>query len=41
MGLGNIVPNPNLEYKNVIFMLNKGVGKDPPRNGPLLFLKNF
>jgi hypothetical protein len=41
MGLGDIVPSPNLEYKGVIFMFSEGVGKDPPRNGPLLFLKNL
>jgi hypothetical protein len=41
MGLGDIGPNPNLEYKSVIFMFSEGVGKDPPRNWPLLFLKNL
>jgi hypothetical protein len=41
IGLGDIVPNPNLEYKNVIFMFSEGVGKDPPRSGPLLLLKNL
>jgi hypothetical protein len=39
-GARDIVPSLNLEYKGVIFMFSEGVGKDPPRNGPLLFLKN-
>jgi hypothetical protein len=41
MGLGDIVLSANLEYKSVIFMFSEVVGKDPPRNGPLLFLKNL
>lgn len=41
MGLGDIVPSSNLEYKGVIFMFSEGVGKDPPRNGPLFILEEL
>jgi len=30
MGLGNMVPNPNLEYGKVVVVLGEGVLKDPP-----------
>jgi hypothetical protein len=30
MGLGNMVPNPNLEYEKAVVALGEGVLKDPP-----------